>query len=157
METNLRKPNGSPLAPKSIGLTPSHIRVRHTLSNEFQNYLTENDAWFGHLENYRHALAHRIPLYIPPRQLDDQDAAEYRRLEQAIADAIGDIRRYEELRGQQNRLGRFNPVIMHSYGERANPVLVHPQMICDFSTVIEIGEYMLRELNALPAQIRPIG
>jgi hypothetical protein len=155
METDLRKPNGKLLAPMSIGLTPNHIRVRQSLSNEFQNYLAKTDAWFEYLENYRHALAHRIPLYIPPRQLDDRDTAEYRRLEQAIADVMGDIRRYEELRMQQNKLGRFNPVIMHSYGERAKPVFVHFQMICDFSTVVEIGEYMLRELDTLPAQPRP--
>lgn len=44
---------------------------------ELQAYLAEHDAWFEYLEDYRHALAHRIPLYIPPRQLGPTAQGEF--------------------------------------------------------------------------------
>ncbi|MDX8437778.1 hypothetical protein RFN25_30715 [Mesorhizobium abyssinicae] len=150
MEADIRKPNGTPLKPMSIGLTPSHVPVRASLSQPFQDYLASADAWFAYLENYRHALAHRVPLYIPPRQLTTEESAEFERLEQEIAQAKNDYERYGVLRGQQQRLGIFNPLIMHSYREQARPIYLHPQMICDLLTVIEIGEHMRSELDALP-------
>ncbi|CAN5278849.1 hypothetical protein BH10PSE13_BH10PSE13_10000 [soil metagenome] len=151
METDLKKPNGAPLRPMTIGLTPDHGYVRGTLSQPFQDYLAQADAWFDYLENYRHALAHRIPLHIPPRHLNDEQSGEFRRLEEEMLAAGRDYDRYNRLRNEQRQLGVFNPLMMHSYGEQAKPVFLHPQMICDLSTVVEIGEHILRELQALPA------
>lgn len=148
LEATVTRRDGRPLSPMKIGLTPDHTAVRLSLSQPFQAYLATTDQWFAYLEEYRHALAHRIPLYIPPRQLDDVAAAEYRRLEGEIIRALGDLERYGALSAQQRRLGVFNPLMMHSYGEHARPVWFHGQMICDLSTVIEIGEWMLRELDA---------
>ncbi|WP_027052796.1 hypothetical protein [Mesorhizobium erdmanii] len=153
MEADVRKPNGTPLKSMAIGLTPGHVPVRASLSQPFQDYLASADPWFAYLEDYRHALAHRIPLYIPPRQLNDEESAEFERLEQEIAQAIRDDERYVVLRGRQQRLGIFNPLMMHSYSEQARPVYLHPQMICDLATVVEIGEHMLREVEALPSQV----
>lgn len=153
MEAQIKQPNGRDLRPMQIGLTPDHGVVRATLSQRFRDHLATTDAWFGYLEDYRHALAHRIPLYIPPRQLDDEAAAEFRRLEEEMVAAMRDRERYDGLRAEQSRLGVFTPLMMHSYGEAARPVYLHPQMICDFATVVEIGEYLLRELDDLqPAQ-----
>ncbi|RUW57026.1 hypothetical protein [Mesorhizobium sp. M8A.F.Ca.ET.021.01.1.1] len=150
MEADIRKPNGTPLKPMAIGLTPGHVPVRASLSQPFQDYLANADAWFDYLEDYRHALAHRIPLYIPPRQLNDEERAEFERLEQDIAQAKNDYERYGVLRGQQQSLGIFNPLMMHSFSEQARPVYLHPQMLCDLSTVVEIGEHMLHEIDVLP-------
>lgn len=150
MEAGIAQPNGRTLRPMQIGLTPDHEVVRASLSVPFRSYLATADAWFGYLEDYRHALAHRIPLYIPPRQLDDAAVTEYRRLETELALTVRNPERYSEILHQQRRLGVFNPVMMHSYAEQARPVFLHPQMICDFSTVVEIGEHMLRELDGLP-------
>lgn len=154
IEANLCGTNGKSLHDSKIGLTPTHEIVRESLSQPFQTYLGNTNAWFAYLKNYRHALAHRIPLYIPPRQLSDADVVEYRRIEQKMLEVRRDYERYGKLQIQQGRLGVFNPVMMHSYGEGAKPVLMHPQMICDFATVVEIGELMLHELVALPASGR---
>lgn len=151
MEANITQPNGRNLRPMQIGLTPDHAVVRASFSESFQEFIGSTDEWFGYLEDYRHALAHRIPLYIPPRQLDNAASAEFRRLEDEIAHSLGNPERYFTLRSEQRRLGVFNPLMMHSYEEQAHPVFLHPQMICDFATVVEIGEKMLNELNGLPA------
>lgn len=77
-----------------------------------------------------------------------QDVEEYRRLEDEIVKAIG-VRNFElwgELIAKQRALGTFKPVMMHSYGEKARPVIIHGQMICDLATVVEIGDYLLKAL-----------
>jgi hypothetical protein len=45
--------------------------VRTSLSQEFQDYLKALEAW--HLADLRQALAHRIPLYIPPYVIERKD------------------------------------------------------------------------------------
>ena len=61
---------------------------RESFSAEFQAYLQELDAWFGQLENFRHALAHRIPLYIPPYIIDPKNEQAYRELEAGMNAAL---------------------------------------------------------------------
>lgn len=146
---------GTPLPKSWIGLMPDHTRVRGSLSQEFQDYLVSADDWFKYLENYRHALAHRIPLYIPPKRFDEAATEEYRRLEEVQKEALqaGDMNRFGELMAEQMALGVFEPLMIHSFGptdEDARPVLFHGQMVCDLATVVEIGEKMIAELETLP-------
>ena len=44
------------------------MAVHETLSREFREYLVSREQWFLYLEDYRHALAHRIRL-IPLSQV----------------------------------------------------------------------------------------
>jgi len=148
---------GKPIPSMYIGLTPDNTAVRGSLSEAMQEHLAGTNPWFGYLENYRHALAHRIPLYIPPKRMDDDAAKEWRRLEVESFEALKarNFDLYDELMGQQSQLGVFEPWMMHSYGpdkDDGTPVRFHPQMICDLATVVEIGEKMLNELNTLPPE-----
>lgn len=157
LEADVRGPNGQPLHRSRIGLTPDNVDLRRSLSERTQAYLTRTDAWFGYLEEYRHALAHRIPLYIPPKQLDDAAAAEFARLEAQVGGADWDWGRWPEVMAAQRRLGVFEPVMMHSFGEGARPVRFHGQMICDFATVIEVAEHVLADLQARAAPADGVG
>jgi hypothetical protein len=132
-----------------VGLGPGNRDVRQSLPEDVRALLIERNGWFEHLHGYRHALAHRIPLYIPPATVDEAGAAEYQRLEDeevVAAAAARDWSRYDEAFRLQQNLGRFEPVMMHSYGEQARPVYFHPQMIADFSTALEIGTAILEAL-----------
>lgn len=143
--------NGKPISKHEIGFGPNCRTVRRTLSAGFRNYLRKSDAWFGYLESYRHALAHRIPLYIPPRRLNDREAAEFKRLDVEIANAV-QARQYArsaELTTAQLELGTFEPIMVHSIGEGAKPVMFHGQMVSDFATLVEIGENLIKELEKL--------
>jgi hypothetical protein len=51
---------------RHVGLRRHNKEVRNTFSPEFHSYLESLDSWFEYLVDYRDALAHRIPLYIPP-------------------------------------------------------------------------------------------
>jgi hypothetical protein len=48
---------------------------------------------------------------------------------------------------EQMKLGRFRPWVQHSFEEGAKPVVFHPQMLADFTTVDELGHTTLAELN----------
>jgi len=152
-EREVRDKQGRPLAPMRIGLTPKNEFVRLSLPADLQAHLAEHDAWFAYLEDYRHALAHRVPLYIPPRQLGPTDQDEYASLEAQRSEAAArrDWHLFDELGALQDRLGSFEPYIMHSYGEAARPIRFHGQLICDLATVVEIGEHIFRALDAAAA------
>lgn len=146
--------NGREVRPEWIGLRPGNTVVRNSLSPQLREYLESMTGWFDYLENYRHALAHRIPLYIPPKRLDEEEVKEYRRLEASLVEAIrhSDFERYGAIMAEQARLGVFEPWMMHSYGPTdtdGRPVRFHGQMVCDLATVVDLGERMIAELDAL--------
>src|SRR5205085_2909290 len=99
--------NGKHLSPMAIGLLPKYVLVRASLPQHFREYLASFDEWFGYLENYRHALAHRVPLYIPPRSLNPTAQANFAQLENEMVHAMVEGRhdRYFELRNAQVRAG----------------------------------------------------
>jgi hypothetical protein len=76
---------GKPLPKGEIGLAVHHTRVRTSLSPAFQDYL--KTLWLTFMGNFRHALAHRIPLYIPPYAVRPQDEAAYKEIEQKMMEA----------------------------------------------------------------------
>jgi hypothetical protein len=84
------------------------------------------DGAFGEL---RHALAHRIPLYIPPYVIQHADVAAYDELAKKMNEAIMalDFAAYDNISAEQLKLGRFQPWISQSFAEGAKPVVFHPQ------------------------------
>lgn len=114
-------------------------------------YLARVSDWFDYLENYRNALAHRIPLYIPPKQINQAEMDETQRLNDEIALAYRERRIHDlaGIRARQAALGHFEPVIMHSYGEGARPIRFHVQMLADYATVVEFAENVTAEVDGL--------
>jgi hypothetical protein len=146
-ERNITKPDGTELAQSQVGLRKQ--RIRESFAAEFLAYLETLDAWFGHLENFRHALAHRIPLYIPPYMIDPKDEKAYRDLEAAMNAAMGryDFEEYERLSAAQKKLAFFRPWMTHSFSEKSKNVVFHAQLLADFNTIDELGRKMLEELG----------
>lgn len=143
-----KRQDGTPIPDGHIGLGPKNTSVRATLSKEFQEHLATLDKWFRHLSDLRHALAHRIPLYIPPYVIEQKDHAAYRELEAKMTEAATrhNFAEYDRLAGEQMKLGRFRPWVQHSFEENAKPVVFHAQMLADFNTVNELAHKMLNEL-----------
>lgn len=88
-ERGIKRSNGKEVPPLLIGLGAKCEDVRGSLSSEFQDYLGSDQmqTWFAYMEDYRHALAHRIPLYIPPHSVRESDAAAYKDLDEKMRDA----------------------------------------------------------------------
>jgi hypothetical protein len=146
-ECGLRKK----LKPNQVGLRKHNIKVRKSLSAEFQNHLSKVDDWFDYLADYRHALAHRIPPYIPPGSVRSEDTDTYNELQRAMNKAIwrSDGDEYDKLLDQQRRLYVFQPLMGHSLNESKGIVRFHMQILADFLTVEELALKMLDEVRAL--------
>ena len=76
-EKDLTTEDGSPIPNKWVGLRRENKCVRDSFSPGFLEYLNGLDEWFNNLENLRHALAHRIPLYVPPYMIAEGKKAAY--------------------------------------------------------------------------------
>jgi hypothetical protein len=137
---------------RHVGLGKENKTVRNSLSVEFQKHLDARDAWFDYLADFRHALAHRIPIYIPPGMVLKRNVDAYNALTAQMTDALNQMKpdEYEQLSEKQNKLLVFQPLIAHSAIETKAPYVFHPQLIADFLTVGELGEKMLEELRRNP-------
>jgi hypothetical protein len=146
-EKQLKTVKGKPLSGNLVGFSKRNIY--ESFSPKFQCYLDGLNGWFNGMEDYRHALAHRIPLYIPPFVVHPPKHELYNDFENQKNEALKlkDFPRYEELDSEQEKLGNFNPAMMHSYVEGACPVVFHFQVLADWNTVAEIAEMFLKLQN----------
>lgn len=150
-ERGIVRPNGKELSPLMIGLGKKSEDVRNSLSKEFRTYLDKDGMvkWFGYLEGFRHALAHRIPLYVPPASLDADETKRYRALGRQAKEAARrlDFDEHDRRSEEQDGLGTFKPVMKHSFKEKSPEVAFHEQILLDFLNVEELGLRMLVELD----------
>lgn len=132
-----------------VGLRKENKSVRNSLSVELQTYLDAMEEWFEYLAEFRHALAHRIPVYIPPGMVPQQNVDTYNAITLQMTDALNQMRPhdYERLLEEQTKLLVFQPLIAHSTVETKAPYVFHAQLIADFLTVEALGEKMLDELQ----------
>ncbi len=132
-----------------VGLQKQNAKVRESFSPELQNFLQTRDGWLNYLAEFRHALGHRIPPYIPPGSVRPKDVDVYndlqRRMNEAVTrfDSIG----YDDLLEEQMRLYVFQPLTTHSLNEATGTIRFHLQILVDFLTVEELAIKMLRELR----------
>jgi hypothetical protein len=145
LEKKITCRDGSTLPQRYVGLGPKDAALRSSLSPRFRMHLRGLKKWFRYLEDFRHALAHRVPLYIPPYAILTKDAAKHAELEKLKQEA-GDLTEYNRLCAEQRKLERFEPVMRQTFG-KSNPIVFHPQMLRDFATVEEMGHLMLNELD----------
>jgi hypothetical protein len=138
-----------------VGLGKKNKQVRESLSHEMQTYLNAMEEWFDYLGEFRHALAHRIPVYIPPGMVLQRDVDDYNNLTREMSDALNQMRPYDyqRLSKEQAKLLVFQPLIAHSTVETKAPYVFHVQMIADFLTVEALAERMLTELQRPQAQL----
>lgn len=160
LEIDLREAGDRPIRHGHIGFGPGYHSVRASLPPAITNYLDERSGWFDYLKSYRDALAHRIPLYIPPNVLRPDDEADFNRLEQEKREAHQrrDFGRWHSALRQQRRLGAFEPLMAHSIGPDeldAPPYRFHAQMISDFGALLDIGDLVHVELLRRRGAERP--
>jgi hypothetical protein len=150
-ESGLKGPNGRELQVQQVGLGPRYGYVRRSFSPEFCDFLKSRRKWFKHITEFRDSLAHRIPLYIPPYIISDENMKEYQRLEGELSQAMGrgDHETFDRLREEQKKLGLFRPWMTHSPTEGSPAAVFHYQLLQDYVTIDEFGRTMLEELDRL--------
>jgi hypothetical protein len=92
-----------------------------------------------YLTNYRDALSHRIPLYVPPQILNTEQKNQLAQIDQEIINCYKshDFNALDKLRKQQRNIGTVCPIFVHDSSENKE-VLLHPQLMADFNTIEEI-------------------
>jgi hypothetical protein len=125
-------------------------KTQQFLPNALREYLVQNriaDWHEKYLKEFRDALVHRIPLYVPPATWSTEDRQLYEKLED---DKVACIRtqqwdRLDKVCLEQDRIGKACPVFMHEFsGElSARPLYLHPQLLCDGKAVVEFGKLYL--------------
>jgi hypothetical protein len=157
-ENGQKRADGTPIPNSQVGLWSNNASVRATLSEDFQKYLKELEPWFKEIGKLRHALAHRIPLYIPPYVIEKKDEAAYREFEVKMAGAIKghNYEEYDRLSTEQLKLGRFRPWVQHSFEEGVTPIVFHAQMLSDFNTVDALGDLLADFFAELDADLAAI-
>lgn len=142
------------ISPQDVGLflkkTKEHLPI------EVQTYLNGIADWhLGYAKNYRDALAHRIPPYLPPAAFTPEHEQEFRSLDERGEQAIreGNFELALELKMQRDEVGVVHLAFMHSFSseEKGAPMLLHPQLIVDARTILEIIR-VVRPHLALPAE-----
>lgn len=148
-EKKLRKPDGGELPAKWIGLRKANKAIRNGLSCDLVLLLGKFECWFEHVDNFRHSLAHRVPLYVPPYVVSNKNEAEYVRLDKEAWEALraGDLETNKRLRVEQQKLTDFRPWFTHSFSEKSPHMAIHPQLIADFGALLEIAEGVIAELR----------
>jgi len=139
---------------RKVGLFKAEIK--QLLPPELSAYLSTPKMREWHeqyLTNFRDALAHRIPLYIPPAIWSRDEGERYRQLDGSIRKAIlsRDFDDVDALRKEQDSLGKPCGYFLHSFTDDITKTAVelHPQMIADSLTIIEFGKLYFRHWQEL--------
>lgn len=129
---------------RNVGLFKD--KTQRFLPPSLKEYLVSETIATWHeqyLKGYRDALAHRIPLYLPPAAWTQEESEQYNRLEVEKIECIKSMRweRIEEVWAEQGNIGRPCLTFLHAFSdeEASRPVYLHPQLLCDSKAVVEFG------------------
>jgi len=126
---------------RSIGLFTKNTQKQ--LPKRLNDYLKlePTKVWFkDYVQDYRDALAHRIPLYIPPSTILESDSNKYSQLDKLGLDELlqGNFDRMNELNSERDSLTSICAVFSHStYNNQSRPLILHVQIVSDLMTVLE--------------------
>jgi hypothetical protein len=151
LERSVTGPKGQPLWPAEICFVgPRSRSLVASLPSPVLTVLDNSKEWFDQIGAYRHGVAHQIPIYIP-RLYSAEDVASAEEIGVAINEAIaaGEREKLGPLLDERHSLGDYGGY-MALNGER-RPMLMHPQMVCDLATVVELGELIMSELPNTPS------
>lgn len=125
-------------------------RTARFLPPALREYLGSEDTASWHeeyLKSFRDALAHRVPLYVPPAEFTPEDGERYYRLESEKVDLIKAMEweRLDEVWAEQAEIGSPSFFFIHSYSEEERPkaVRLHPQVLSDGGAIVEFGAMFL--------------
>lgn len=138
---------------RDIGLF--HKKARKFFPEELAQYVSSDviARWRNdYLKTYRDALAHQIPLYVPPSVFTAEEAAEFQRLwdEQGRLIRAHEFELADKVESQRHALGRPSLIFVPAFSKLKDhrPVYLHPQLISDSMTVLECGKVFFRNWHA---------
>jgi len=133
---------------KKVGLFRKDFQklLPKTLQDYFLNNLEINKWYDEYAKSYRDALAHRIPPFVPPMQLNPEEAEIRKKLDKEIEKFEVNDFNYDELREKVHKswtIGSPAKYFFHSISEKSRLVVLHGQILNDFITVKEMIYFVL--------------
>ena len=104
--------------------------------------------WSRNLKQFRDPAAHRIPLYIPPGVLREEEVEEFRRIDELAAkdkEERGGRSRYEVLL-EARSLARFEPILVASTASGLRVYSLPGQLAQDHINFLEVAGAVVRGL-----------
>ena len=142
------------ISPLHVGLF--HKKTQQHLPVDIRSYLASEpiSSWHrDYAKNYRDALAHRVPPYVPPSICTPSHEQEYRELHEREGQAIkeGNFELAIELGAAKHAVGIICPAFMHSFLDKdaIKPITLHPQLAVDTRTVMQTISVLAPHLSLL--------
>lgn len=136
-------------------------KTQNFLPSVLRDYLQSprTSSWQQkYLKNYRDALAHRIPLYVPPGTFTPEEWEQYNKLIEEQFECIKSMRweRLQKIQIEQESMGRPCFVFLHSFSdeekslvlseeEKSSSLALHTQLLCDSLLIVEFGKMFCAE------------
>lgn len=124
-------------------------KTKKFLPQNIKDYLSSKtivDWQSNYIKEYRDALAHRIPLYIPPAELTNEEGDLYNHLEAQKLELIKEMKwkELDDVYEEQANIGKpsFLFLLSHQNGD-TNPIMFHPQILSDGLAIIEFGKLFI--------------
>jgi hypothetical protein len=138
---------------RAIGLFDK--RTQAHLSPKMLSFLRDQkiSSWFSdYSKNFRDALAHRIPLYVPPF-VETKEERKRRVALEAEAWAAIKEHRFEDatrLQAKADAIGVACAVFRHSFSDADGKegLMLHPQMLADSNTILTLLEAVRADVKA---------
>lgn len=127
--------------------------IQQYFSEDFIEYLNDENEngfkkWYNlHCKNFRHAIGHRIPLYIPPCGITNEEKYNEIQSEKWAAILEQNFKKVDELEDELNSLEHILPIYTHSFEEKSFKMYIHPQLIADFRTLLELSDRFFKAYN----------
>lgn len=137
---------------KNVGLFKKEFLKK--LPPTLQDYFSKNGKlynWYDeYARNYRDALAHRIPPFVPPMQLNEKEAEIRIKLDKEIKNFELTDSNYNELRDMVRKswtIGSPAKYFFHSISEKSRFVVLHGQILNDFITLKDMIFFVLENID----------
>jgi len=138
-------------AEKQLNLSKNKIslynkQIQQYFTQEFKTYLNDTQngyfkKWYEeYFKNFRHSLGHRIPLYVPPFGVEEVEKYNEINIEKSKALSTLNLNKYDKLEETEEGLKHILPFYMHSFEEQSKTIILHPQLIVDFKTLMELTD-----------------
>ena len=108
--------------------------------------------WNADVKARRDPVAHRIPLYVPPAVIAEEEEATYSALSQQHLDlaVAHDFEGSQAAVAKLDTLGKFRPVFMHDPAEGTIPI--YPTVPTDMAHIIRISHTVFRQIRELKVE-----
>jgi hypothetical protein len=122
-----------------VGLFSQKFRRQFAAFSEIEDEITVHDVWNEEVKKRRDPVAHRIPLYVPPAVITQEEAKTYQALNNRFNDKLNSLKLDEAdlAFDAMNTIGTFFPYFVHHPDEPRIPI--YPTIPTDMTHLIRIG------------------